>query len=124
MRIFCRSAGLACRNSAKSPWGSTTQTQKCSKLRPSSASTALLTSESAATTSVWSPGAPSPAGSASFSSRALRTVTPPLAIRRSSLAATKRLPAASNTSRTVPRATVGARASDTIRRSFHRGTEP
>jgi hypothetical protein len=57
-------------------------------------------------------------------SRALRTDTPPVAARRSSRAATYRAPPTSNTSRTVPRLTVGASASATVRLLSHRGTEP
>ena len=59
----------------------------------------------------------------------MRTDTPPLAARRSSRATTYRSvsparPATSNTNRTVPRATVGASASATVRALSQRGTEP
>ncbi|OLT00052.1 hypothetical protein BJF90_06990 [Pseudonocardia sp. CNS-004] len=53
-----------------------------------------------------------------------RTDTPPLAARRSSRAATYRAPPTSNTSRTVPRLTVGASASATVRLLSQRGTDP
>ena len=59
----------------------------------------------------------------------MRTDTPPLAARRSSRATTYRSvpparPATSNTNRTVPRATVGASASATVRALSQRGTDP
>ncbi len=84
-----RLRGSACRNSAKSPCGSTTQVQKSPNGSPSSSCTAsVVAAAPSASGSVSSSTAPSPAGSISRSSRALRTDTPPDAARRSSRATT------------------------------------
>src|SRR6202035_5790588 len=94
--MSCRSLGLACRKAANWPCGSTTHSTKSSYFRPSSFSTASLTpSRSLAMGKVSSPGRASPRG-----------------------------PAASKTSLTVPRATVGAIASETMPLRPQRGTDP
>ena len=63
-RISCRSAGLACRNAANSPCGSTTQLVNCSYGRPTASSTAASISAGVpASTSPRSPGGRAPVSS-------------------------------------------------------------